>query len=87
MGQVYKVFNILNQSMLGLSKPNKNMFNNFLQMAVGQIKVSIIITLCLDWGLIIKRHQRASVNGVDTSYQLQMASIKSTTQRSLLIAL
>jgi hypothetical protein len=52
------------------------MFSNFLQRAMGQIKVSFFITLCLVWGIIMMRHRRASVNGVDTTYQLQTASIK-----------
>jgi hypothetical protein len=42
--------------------PNKNRIIQILQMAIGITKFSLLITFYLDWGIILVRHRRASMN-------------------------
>jgi hypothetical protein len=52
--------------------PNKNIIIQIFQMAIGIIKLSVLITLEIDWGFKLVRHQRASTSGAIINQWLQM---------------
>jgi hypothetical protein len=56
--------------------PNKNIFIQIFQMAIGITKFSFVVTFYLDWGFKLMRHRRASTSGVEINQPLQRAGTK-----------